>query len=291
MACRECEFGKELAELATAAGENPDGASRPLDERANPVVLELEDPAFGRERRAGGRGEHGDEVSRSGGPELRPGLERPASELFLARDAGGHFLDGESGKNRPPLRLDRLRDRPAGGVFGQEEPVLSLLAPRANEDPTASKLVSLELEIEFASCQSFRRTLAVRRPKTPAIPHDDGSGSVVSRRDHPLEVGVLERMVFGTDGEPLLAGIDRGPARNGPAREHSLDFEPKVPVHPPRGVLLDDEEASRGVSAPGRMPEGLGRPSRVSLPGVCTETGPGFPARLASSGHGCYPRR
>src|SRR5439155_26824334 len=54
-----------------------------------------------------------------------------------------------------------------------------------------------------------------------------------------LEVG--DRVVLGPHGEPVVLGRRRDPARERPRGERPLVLEPKVPMDPPRVMLLDHE--------------------------------------------------
>ena len=94
------------------------------------------------------------------------------------------------------------------------------------------------------------------------IPQDDGARAVVVRGDVALEVAVLQRMIFGQDGEALLVGVERGALGDSPGSQHSLHLEPEVEVESPGRVLLDDEET--GTDRTGG-PEGLRCSTRGTL--------------------------
>src|SRR5690606_19200750 len=67
--------------------------------------------------------------------------------------------------------------------------------------------------------------------------------AVLALRDGALERAVLDRMILGAHGQPPLARIEARPLRHRPAQQHAVELEPEIPVHAPRGVLLDDEAA------------------------------------------------
>ena len=74
-----------------------------------------------------------------------------------------------------------------------------------------------------------------------AVPDPHRAGAVFAGRDVALEVEVLERMVLGVDGEPVLGRVRRDPVRDRPGRQHPVMLEPQVPVKPGRVMLLNDE--------------------------------------------------
>ena len=120
-----------------------------------------------------------------------------------------------------------------------------------------------ELELEEPALRAGPRILGLRRAVAPAVPDDDGAGTVVARRDHALEVGVLERVILDVDGEALVLGPDRGTLGHGPALQHAVHLEAEVEVQAPGGVLLDDEEPARLRPPP---PKGRGCVGVALLP-------------------------
>ena len=105
------------------------------------------------------------------------------------------------------------------------------------------------------SLELGREILRLRRAVAPVVPDDDRARAVVARRDHALEVGVLERVVLDVDGETLLTPGAATAPWDRPALEHPVHLEAQVVVEAPRGVLLDDEEPA----GPGRpAPKGSG---------------------------------
>ena len=77
--------------------------------------------------------------------------------------------------------------------------------------------------------------------KSAAVPDHHRAGAVVAFGDGALEAAVVQRMVFGLHGQALVGGIERRPLGHGPGYQHAADFEAKVIVQAPRGVLLHDE--------------------------------------------------
>src|SRR5579862_959190 len=82
--------------------------------------------------------------------------------------------------------------------------------------------------------------IAFRGPRA-AIPDKHGAGTVLALRNRPFEGAVIERMIFDMNGEALLAGYETGTARNRPAFQHAVEFEPKVIMQARRVVFLHDK--------------------------------------------------
>ena len=74
-----------------------------------------------------------------------------------------------------------------------------------------------------------------------SIPDLDRARSVLSRRDHSREIGVLERVILDVHREMALALAQRNPLRYRPARESAVSLEPEVVVEATRVVALDHE--------------------------------------------------
>ena len=76
-----------------------------------------------------------------------------------------------------------------------------------------------------------------------AVPDLHRPGAVLALGDLALEVEVLERVVLGVHGEPVLVGVLRDPARQRPRDQHAVVLQPQVPVQVAGVVLLDHEAA------------------------------------------------
>jgi hypothetical protein len=64
------------------------------------------------------------------------------------------------------------------------------------------------------------------------VPDLDLTGSVLPLRDRAFEAAVFQRVVLGLDGQVVLARVGRRPLRQGPGDQHTIVFEPEVPVQP-----------------------------------------------------------
>ena len=98
----------------------------------------------------------------------------------------------------PSPSPERLRPRPPTVGPDEREAALELLA----EDP--------ELELAVGDGPNGVRRLGLRFVRAP-VPDDDVAGAVLARRDHALEVEVLDGMVLDVDGHPADAGSSDGP--------------------------------------------------------------------------------
>src|SRR6185295_7415290 len=114
-----------------------------------------------------------------------------------------------------------------------------LVGPHADKRPDAFQAAAVEPEGEPALRQALPG-IALGDPRAP-VPDLDRAGAVVSFRDDPLEMPVLEGVVLDLDGETLVARFETRPLRNRPAAEHAVELQPEIVVQPPGRVLLDEE--------------------------------------------------
>ena len=109
----------------------------------------------------------------------------------------------------------------------------------------------------------------LRFPGAP-VPDDDVAGAVLLRRDHALEVEVLDRVVLDVDRHPAHRRVERRALRDGPDGEDAVDLEPEVVVEPGGPMALDDESTGAGPArSVGRRR--LGRLREVALAPVFLE--------------------
>src|SRR5271155_232082 len=66
------------------------------------------------------------------------------------------------------------------------------------------------------------------------VPDDHAGGGI-------LDVGVLQRLVFGATRHPSDLRIHRRPPGNGPRHQDAVDLQPKVVVVAARRMMLDHE--------------------------------------------------
>jgi hypothetical protein len=227
-------------------------------------------------------------------------LRDQAEQVAVGARAGGDFRSGSRLGRVGPVRLPgpvrRLRhllDRPprdhARGLLGddvggiarrivaalEQEPALLLAgAARLHEVPAPVQLLAAERERQPPLLHR-RAGVALGLPRA-VVPHDDGAAAVLTRRDHALEVGVVERVILGPHGEPALGRREARALGHRPRPHHALVLEPEVVVHPARGVLLDDERASRTGLCP--FAAGLGGLREVAHRAVLGELGRGCAA-------------
>src|SRR5947207_661346 len=81
----------------------------------------------------------------------------------------------------------------------------------------------------------------VDRTPRSSVPNDDFAAPVLTPWNGPLEVRVVDGMIFDLYGEAFLAENEARPFRNRPAFKDSVELEPKVVMKTARSVLLDDE--------------------------------------------------
>ena len=214
---RQCDLGEDPGQVVAVARDQPGRTPPPprLCQQPIPVVLDFEYPPGPRERRVAPlRVHHLHRVgrhSRPHGSRRLAALPDPRPEV----PPFAELLHSQPGEDRvvrvvprPPLRiLVRV-------VLLDQQPVIVRATLRLHQRPAAPELVSLEVEEQLALLHSFGGVLD-RSPKPP-IPHDRRPRTVAAFRDHPLEVGVFQRMVLNVHGQPLVRLAGRGPLRHRP---------------------------------------------------------------------------
>ncbi len=129
-------------------------------------------------------------------------------------------------------------------VLVQQQPLLVGITVTANEHEAALELFAVELEMEVALLDLFDRVGALHQLPGAPVPHDHVAAAVLARRDDPLEVEVVERMVLDVHRHPLRVRIERRTLRHGPAHEDAIGLEAQVVVQSPGAVTLDDESVA-----------------------------------------------
>ena len=153
-----------------------------------------------------------------------------------------------------PLPAAILRHRAARGdraVFGEHGLPIAVLAAWSR-CLMSSQLMCLPLALSLMRTSTqppCRRSPSSTNLKSPlakassgvrppsrfpvsAVPQLHGAAAVFALRNRPLEVAVVERMVFDLDRQALVGRIERGPARHRPGLEHAVEFQPQVVVQP-----------------------------------------------------------
>ncbi|ALL69057.1 hypothetical protein K788_00023980 [Paraburkholderia caribensis MBA4] len=74
-----------------------------------------------------------------------------------------------------------------------------------------------------------------------AVPHDDAAGAVLLLRNRPLELRILDGMVFHVDGHAFFLRVIARALGYGPRQQHAFMLQPEVVVQPAGPVLLYDE--------------------------------------------------
>ena len=244
---RSGEVGEVARGVLLVACPEPDLAV--VDDRLDtvPVELQLEQPIGIVERRvAHGRLHRLDEVGE--GRDLRAGQ---VDVGFLCRRAriphrvlaGEHLVVGSAGLDR----LRQLVDVPVGigrlVALVDQQPVVraGLGAARLDQREAAAQLLAVEPELELALADGPARIVGFLRLERAPVPHDHVAAAVLALGNDALEVEVRDRMVLDMNGHAPLVGVERRPARHGPAHQHAVDLEPEVVVQPTRSMALNDE--------------------------------------------------
>ena len=165
-------------------------------------------------------------------------LRRNLFHAAAGRDAPRLLLEQDVAVAGPRLAIALL----------DQEPVVRALAPRTSahphQRPCTLELVAMQHELELALRIAFLRIFE-RLPRA-AIPDHDGSAAILALGYDPFEAGVVDRMVFDMNGEPLVSRIHARPARDRPTLHRAVQLEPEIVVKTGGRMLLDDEAVAPG---------------------------------------------
>ena len=198
-----CDVREHRGEIVLVAGDQADFAFFFAGQQPVAVVLDLVDPVIVTERLTG-RGEHRTNIGKRRSPALciqrGAGLANCLAGIVTATD----LFDGQTREHRVLRQHGVLAFANIGVAFLDEEPVF-LVALGFDQRPAAAELVAVHVEQQLAGLEAFADVL--NRFVTAPVPDDDRTGAVVAFGDQPLEVNVVDRMVFGLDGQAFVCGI------------------------------------------------------------------------------------
>src|SRR5215813_3090024 len=145
----------------------------------------------------------------------------------------------------------------AVSVFDQQ-PIIALavraVIAHAHEHPASAQFLAGEGEFELTLAECLIDiAIALRHPETP-IPQHDRAAAIFAFGYGPLEVTVVQRVVFHFDSQALVGGIERGSFGYRPGFEDAVVLQPQIVVEATGRVFLDDKArvlnlADRGLSA------------------------------------------
>src|SRR5438552_7390273 len=123
----------------------------------------------------------------------------------------------------------------------QNQPLIFLfVAPNPNERPLAFGFFAFQNEMQLAVAQGSKRLLTVS-VVGPPVPHHHGSAAVISLRNYPLEIFVLDGMIFHFHAEMFFTLLPGQPFRDCPRLENTVHLQPKIVMQTAGIMLLNDE--------------------------------------------------
>src|SRR5262245_31012707 len=148
-----------------------------------------------------------------------------------------------------------------------QQPIIALamraVIAHAHEHPTSAQFLAGEGEFELTLAECLiDSAIALLGPEAP-IPQHDRAAAIFAFRDGPLEVTVVQRVVFHFDSQALVGGIERGSFGYRPGFEDTVVLQPQIVVEATCRVFLDDKarvfsladcELSAGLSGLGKVP-------------------------------------
>src|SRR5262249_52702362 len=114
--------------------------------------------------------------------------------------------------------------------------------------------------------------IAFERLVSSDIPHHDCASAIMTFRDDPFEVQILQRMILRRHRQTLVPFGVRRPFRHSPRFQHSVHLETKVVMQMTGSVLLNHKTAPAALPAGSNTRwGGLTRLREVAFPGVAVE--------------------
>lgn len=127
-----------------------------------------------------------------------------------------------------------------------QQPRFFFALPDPRHSVAAAQFVAAQVERDVAAREPFRHVVASSVGIRAVIPDHDTVGSTSALGDDSLERRILQRMVFGAPGHPLISGADRWAVTDLPRHQNSVDLQTKVVVIAVSQLMLNDE--ARAVS-------------------------------------------
>ena len=163
-----------------------------------------------------------------------------------------------------------MGSRPGPGrIHPVDHPVVARLGRRRSEQPVAP------LRRSPWNVTSTLSSVPLVDLVGAAVPDPHLAGAVLALWGSRPRIEVLERVVLGVDGEPVLARSGRDSVGDRERGQHAIVLEAQIPVQAGRVMLVDDEPPGLLVglgrgSAPSAR--GLGRGLEVALGAVAVES-------------------
>src|ERR1043166_5094012 len=122
-----------------------------------------------------------------------------------------------------------------------DEQPLALAPLHADERERAAKLLAFEFELQLPAFELSERVRAADELVRAAVPAHVLARAVLAFGYAPFELQVLDRVIFGLDGQAALRRVERRPARHRPGLQDPAHLQAEVEVKLRRVVLLHDE--------------------------------------------------
>jgi hypothetical protein len=153
---------------------------------------------------------------------------------------GRDILHCPPGRNAGQAALDQLVARSGKTVVDlAQQPVLALLLGLPldpHQQPLPLHSLTIKREVQMSLLQIFRAFARYRCPGS-AIPQHYRAAAILSFGNGALETAIIQWMVLSANRQPFIVGVQARPARDRPALQDAVDFQPEIPMQP-RGIML-----------------------------------------------------
>src|ERR1700732_2638929 len=127
-----------------------------------------------------------------------------------------------------------------------QQPFLFSWLPAANFDQykTSGQLATVQNKLQFATIDLLGGREIAFHFEGALVPEDHLASAIISLRYFALKLCVLERMIFGLNGQALIYRIHRWTLRHGPGFHHAIHFQTEIVVQASRVMFLNNESRS-----------------------------------------------
>jgi len=126
-------------------------------------------------------------------------------------------------------------------LFLDHQPVLGVFSLHPHQGKSALETISFQQNNELTLFQGLEGVMAFHKGIGPEIPNHHDAGAVLTLRDDPFKIDILEWVILHLDGQPFVCRIQGRPFGNSPGFEDSAHLQAEIPMELSGLVLVYDE--------------------------------------------------
>src|SRR5260221_455046 len=155
------------------------------------------------------------------------------------------LLDRAPGQNGAIVLVNVPRGIFRGVFVLDHQPFVALFALfQFHQNKAAPQFFPVQAELDFSLFQLLQRVDFALQTESSAVPYHHRSSTIITFRNFPLEVAIVQWMIFGHHRQPLVAVALRRSLRHGPRLQRPIDRQPEIVVQPRCPVFLHHESVA-----------------------------------------------